>query len=209
MEYLSKQRINRTWYIAVFCRIADFYLEIEQEVVLRLFDFFKTLSSRLESRIFQHMGSTHHQLFPDFEFSRNAPVDVGKHLYSTNITMLNKDNKRSCLLPKMVPTGAPWQQIHLLARKQKKIYVESFDMAPIKFTLRLVAIWFLRRYTAVCYQLSLFSFLPIVLLNPWYITSDNALLFSSCSFSSSPWMLRNGVLTSGESLIHVCPNFMR
>ncbi|XP_022855282.1 putative vacuolar protein sorting-associated protein 13D [Olea europaea var. sylvestris] len=138
-------------------RIADFYLEIEQEVVLRLFDFFKTLSSRLESRIFQHMGSTHHQLFPDFEFSRNAPVDVGKHLCSTNITMLNKDNKRSCLLPKMVPTGAPWQQIHLLARKQKKIYVESFDMAPIKFTL---------------------------------------------SFSSSPWMLRNGVLTSGESLIH-------
>ncbi|KAL2484980.1 Protein of unknown function (DUF1162) [Abeliophyllum distichum] len=138
-------------------RIADFYLQIEQEVVLRLFDFFKTLSSRLESRIFQHVDSTQHQLFPDFEFSRNAFVDVGKRAYSTNITMLNQDYKRSCLLPKMVPIGAPWQQIYLLARKQKKIYVELFDMAPIKFTL---------------------------------------------SFSSSPWMLRNGVLTSGESLIH-------
>ncbi|CAH1434367.1 unnamed protein product [Lactuca virosa] len=48
-------------------------------------------------------------------------------------------------------------KIYLLARKQKKIYVELLEVAPITLTL---------------------------------------------SFSSSPWMLRNGILTSGEFLIH-------
>ncbi|KAJ8450353.1 hypothetical protein Cgig2_004810 [Carnegiea gigantea] len=60
-------------------------------------------------------------------------------------------------LPNMSPIGAPWQKIFLLARRQNKIYVEAFYLAPIKLTL---------------------------------------------SFSSSPWMVKKGGLTSGESLIH-------
>ncbi|KAF8412689.1 hypothetical protein HHK36_000657 [Tetracentron sinense] len=45
----------------------------------------------------------------------------------------NHNNNPS--LPSVVPIGAPWQQVFLLARRQKKIYVEVFDLAPIKLTL--------------------------------------------------------------------------
>lgn len=112
------------------CRMADLYLEIEQEIVLRLFEFCKTVSSRLQSRVYQHTGSTQNLLFPELEItgetSRNAPYSA----------ILVEDQKRKFLLPNIVPIGAPWQQIHLSARNQKKVYVELFDMGPIKLTLR-------------------------------------------------------------------------
>lgn len=90
------------------------------------------------------MDSTQNLLFPDSDFTgetpRNAPYSARldeKHPNHTGTALLSEDYKRSCLLPLMVPIGAPWQQIHLAARKQKKIYVELFDMGPIKLTLRL------------------------------------------------------------------------
>ncbi|KAH6809791.1 hypothetical protein C2S51_027574 [Perilla frutescens var. frutescens] len=144
-------------------RIADLYLEIEQEIVLRLFEFCKTVSSRLQTRVYQYMGSTQNLLFPELEItgetSRSNPYSARLEEKHTNYsgTTFVENRKRNCLLPLIVPIGAPWQQIHLAARKQKKVYVELFDMGPIKLTL---------------------------------------------SFSSSPWILRDGVLTSGESLIH-------
>ncbi|XP_011075732.1 uncharacterized protein LOC105160162 isoform X3 [Sesamum indicum] len=148
---------------SISLRIADFYLEIEQEIVLRLFEFCKTASSRLQNRVFQNIDFSQ-SLFFSVEFTgeitRNAQYSTRldeKHLNCTGTTLLTEDYKRSCLLPHVVPIGAPWQKIQLSARKQKKIYVELFDMGPIKLTL---------------------------------------------SFSSSPWILRNGVITSGESLIH-------
>ncbi|XP_057796881.1 intermembrane lipid transfer protein VPS13 isoform X2 [Salvia miltiorrhiza] len=149
---------------SISLRMADLYLEIEQEIVLRLFEFCKTVSSRLQSRVYQYVGSTQNLLFPELditgETSRNAPYSARldeKYTNNTGTTILVEDHKRKYLLPLIVPIGAPWQQIHLAARKQKKVYVELFDMGPIKLTL---------------------------------------------SFSSSPWILRDGVLTSGESLIH-------
>ncbi|KAL3650642.1 hypothetical protein CASFOL_007045 [Castilleja foliolosa] len=164
---VAKWRNNDTSLVSfesISLRIGDFYLEIEQEIVLRLFEFFKSASSRLQSRGFQHVDSTQNLLFSDLECSGETSINVQysarldeKHPNCTDNTLLSEDYKRSCLLPHIVPIGAPWQQIHLAARKQKKIYVELFDMGPIKVTL---------------------------------------------SFSSSPWILRNGVLTSGESIIH-------
>ncbi|PIN06335.1 hypothetical protein CDL12_21114 [Handroanthus impetiginosus] len=145
-------------------RIADFYLEIEQEIILRLLEFCQIASSRLQSRVSQNMYSTQDLLFSDLDFtgetSRNGQCSARleeKHSRSSGTTMPSEDYRRSPLQPHMVPIGAPWQQIHIVAQKQKKIYVELFDMGPIKLTL---------------------------------------------SFSSSPWILRNGILTSGESLIH-------
>lgn len=145
-------------------RVADCHLEIDQDLILSLFDFIKTLSSRLQSRVLQHSNSTDHPLFDGVSIMNTsnsidwAPKksDVNE-CYLVNIPVLQENSNRTSLLPLIVPIGAPWQQIHLLAKKQKKIYVELFDVAPIKLTL---------------------------------------------SFSSSPWLLRNGVLTSGESLIH-------
>ncbi|KAL0336666.1 UNVERIFIED_CONTAM: Vacuolar protein sorting-associated protein 13 [Sesamum radiatum] len=148
---------------SISLRIADFYLEIEQEIVLRLFEFCKTASSRLQNRVFQNIDFSQNLFFPvEFtgEITRNGQYSTRldeKYLNCTGTTLLTEDCKRSCLLAHVVPIGGPWQKIQLSARKQKKIYVELFDMEPIKLTL---------------------------------------------SFSSSPWILRNGVITSGESLIH-------
>ncbi|KAL3830664.1 hypothetical protein ACJIZ3_019466 [Penstemon smallii] len=155
---ISKWRNNDTSLVSfesISLRIADFYLDIEQDIILRLFEFCKTASSRLQSRIFQHMHSTQHPLFHDLDFAEISGNE--KQSNFTNATLLQEDYRKGCLLLHMVPIGAPWQQVQIPARKQKKIYVELFDLAPIKLTL---------------------------------------------SFSSSPWMLRHGVLTSGESLIH-------
>lgn len=124
--------------------MADLYLEIEQEIVLRLFEFCKTVSSRLQSRVYQDMGSTQNLLFPELEItgetSRNPPYSGRldeKYTNYTGTAILVEDHKRKYLLPLVVPIGAPWQQIHLAAPKQKKVYVELFDMGPIKLTLRL------------------------------------------------------------------------
>ncbi|KAM3303588.1 putative protein isoform X1 [Capsicum chacoense] len=145
-------------------RVADCHLELDQDVILSLFDFIKTLSSRLQSRVLQHSNSTDHPLSDCVSMMNTsnsidwAPMKSNvNECYSVNIPVFQENTSRTSLLPLIVPIGAPWQQIHLLAKKQKKIYVELFDVAPIKLTL---------------------------------------------SFSSSPWLLRNGVLTSGESLIH-------
>ncbi|XP_051121162.1 uncharacterized protein LOC127244726 [Andrographis paniculata] len=141
---------------SISLRVADFYLEIEQEIVLRLFEFCKTTSSRLRSRVFQNVDSSLNMLFPDSELVQYSSWFDERQSNSIGTTPISKDYI-SLFLPHIVPIGAPWQQIELDVQKEKKIYVELFDMEPIKVTL---------------------------------------------SFSSSPWILRNGVLTSGESLIH-------
>ncbi|XP_073032093.1 intermembrane lipid transfer protein VPS13 isoform X2 [Primulina eburnea] len=148
---------------SISLRISNFYLQIELEIGLRLFEFFKTVSSRLQTRVFQPVDSFLHQLIPDSVLTGDTSGRTQfslrlheKHLTSTSSSLLNKKHT-SYLLPHMVPIGAPWQKIHLSDQTQKKIYVEHFDMAPIKLTL---------------------------------------------SFSSSPRMLRNGVLMSGDSFIH-------
>ncbi|KAL7225811.1 hypothetical protein ACSBR1_021051 [Camellia fascicularis] len=147
-------------------RLTDFHLELEQEVILGLFDFFRTISSRSQVGFLTFMDSTLHPVTSDLGFIKesSAHTEVQKYVqlngvrsHPTNGNQFFENRKSGHLLPSVVPIGAPWQQIYLLARRQKKIYVEMFDLAPIKLTL---------------------------------------------SFSSTPWTLRNGVLTSGESLIH-------
>uniref|UniRef100_F6I5I0 Vacuolar protein sorting-associated protein 13 VPS13 adaptor binding domain-containing protein n=1 Tax=Vitis vinifera TaxID=29760 RepID=F6I5I0_VITVI len=147
-------------------RVADFRLELEQEVILSLLEFFRTVSSRFQSRVMPSMDSTWYPLIYDMEFVKKFSADDRSYDYgkenggqhqSIKFPLLTGNHKSNSSLPSIVPIGAPWQQIYLLAGKQRKIYVEVFDLAPIKLTL---------------------------------------------SFSSTPWMLRNGILTSGESLIH-------
>lgn len=94
--------------------------------MLRLFEFCKTASSRLQSRASRHTDSEQNLLFPDLDF---APYSASS----------DENHKRSFLVPHIVPIGAPWQKIQLTTQKQKKIYVELFDMGTIKLTLRLLA----------------------------------------------------------------------
>lgn len=123
--------------------MADCHLELDQDVILSLFDFIKTLSSRLQSRVLQHSNATDHPLFDGVSIMNTSnSIDWAlkksnvNEYYSVNIPVLQENSNRTSLLPSIVPIGAPWQQIHLLAKKQKKIYVELFDVAPIKLTLR-------------------------------------------------------------------------
>ncbi|CAK9168285.1 unnamed protein product [Ilex paraguariensis] len=137
----------------IILRVADVRLELEQEVILSLFDFFKTVSSRSQSNFLSYMDSTLQPLFSKLGCVReSAPYAVDHEFVKAN-----RDRETNPMHLSVGPIGAPWQQIYLLARTQKKIYVEMLDLAPIKLTL---------------------------------------------SFSSAPWMLRHGVLTSGESHIH-------
>ncbi|CAK7357552.1 unnamed protein product [Dovyalis caffra] len=141
--------------------VANFRLELEQEVILRLLDYCKAVSSRFQSNVLPFSDPKHPPLLCDAGFihaqTREHFKTNDSQLLAINLSALSKSQTSSAALTSVVPIGAPWQHISFLDRRQKKIYVELFDLAPIKFTL---------------------------------------------SFSSAPWMLRNGVLTSGESLIH-------
>lgn len=127
------------------CRVADFRLELEQEVILSLLEFFRTVSSRFQSRVMPSMDSTWYPLIYDMEFVKKFSADDRSYDYgkenggqhqSIKFPLLTGNHKSNSSLPSIVPIGAPWQQIYLLAGKQRKIYVEVFDLAPIKLTLR-------------------------------------------------------------------------
>ncbi|XP_074366463.1 intermembrane lipid transfer protein VPS13 isoform X3 [Apium graveolens] len=145
-------------------KIADFHLELEQEVIQSVFEFFKTISSRFSGDVLPD-GVSMLNLTSEFglveitsTYSQgHEGVKSADQISASNIPIVTGNHKSSSILPSVVPIGAPWQQIYLLARTQKKIYVELLDLAPINLTL---------------------------------------------SFSSSPWMPMNGVVTSGESVIH-------
>ncbi|ESR43047.1 hypothetical protein CICLE_v100108862mg, partial [Citrus x clementina] len=147
-------------------RVADFCLELEQEVILTMLEFIKTVSPRFQKTVLPLPDSTLHPVVYDLGSAKESSIrDLNFEIMQARRDFLpgmndptsNRSQRSSSFLPSVVPIGAPWQQIYLLARRQKKIYVELLDLSPIKFTL---------------------------------------------SFSSAPWMLRNGFPTSGESLIH-------
>lgn len=156
-----KKDISLVSFEYISLRVANFRLELDQEVILRLLDFYKAVSSRFQSNVLPFSDPKHPPLLCDGGFihaqTREYFKTIDSQLLGINLSSLSKSQINSAALPPVVPIGAPWQHISFLDGRQKKIYVELFDLAPVKFTL---------------------------------------------SFSSSPWMLRNGILTSGESLIH-------
>ncbi|KFK27746.1 hypothetical protein AALP_AA8G423700 [Arabis alpina] len=136
-------------------RIGEFALELELQTLLSLLEFVKAVLPNSQARPLPLSDPTLHPLIYDTGSKDVSLEDAPPH--ARNIPVFNKSQRSIVSLPIVVPIGAPWQQIHLLARRHRKIYVETFELAPIKFTL---------------------------------------------SFCSAPWMLRNGILTSGESVIH-------
>ncbi|XVF82463.1 hypothetical protein PTKIN_Ptkin16aG0050400 [Pterospermum kingtungense] len=150
-----KKDVSLVSFEYISLRVADFCLELEQELILSLLYFFKAVYPGFQSQVLPFSDPIFNEGFMHGQTCEH--VKAREQLQGVGTPVLGKSDETDALLPLIVPIGAPWQQIHLLARRHRKIYVESFDLAPIKFTL---------------------------------------------SFSSSPWMLRNGLLTSGESLIH-------
>ncbi|KAJ1693233.1 hypothetical protein LUZ63_009931 [Rhynchospora breviuscula] len=118
---LSFQHIN----IAV----APLCIELEERLVLSLLDFFRTVSSRLHARSLEN-DSDLHLLESYRELRSNSFLrKPSKDLYHVEGGIKNG------LLPSVVPIGAPFHQIYLLARRQRKIYVELFELAPIELSL--------------------------------------------------------------------------
>ena len=108
--------------------VAPVRLELEERLVLSMIEFFRSVSSRINLGHFEKSlelsilgGAT--DLLREYE-------KISKHLPDKSLL------QDSELLPSVDPIGAPWQQIHLLARKQKKVYIELFQLTPVKLTFR-------------------------------------------------------------------------
>ncbi|XP_077218039.1 vacuolar protein sorting-associated protein, putative (DUF1162) isoform X2 [Tasmannia lanceolata] len=136
-------------------RLAPIRIEFEELVLLSLVDFVRTVNLNLQSRTerrsnseLQTMDSGSRggpEFFPhvwDYESMKN--ISSGQ-FHSLSVSQFLESHGSFPSLPSVVPIGAPWQQIFLLARRQKKIYVEVFNLAPVKLTVSFSSTpWMLR-----------------------------------------------------------------
>lgn len=111
-------------------RAAEFHLELEQEVVLGLSEFVKSVYLRFQNGVMPFSDPTLLPLLHD------NPLVGNPHSHIPISSVQHKNQRISVLFPSVIPVGAPSQQIYQLARRQRKIYVEMFDVGAIKFTLR-------------------------------------------------------------------------
>lgn len=125
--------------------MADFALELEQEVILSVLDFIKTVSQSSQTTVLPFADSTVNPVTYESGSVKDSSVHgqnfeyfkaMQDQHYRMNDPALGKSQRCAASLPSVVPIGAPWQQIYLLARRQKKIYVQLFDLFPIKCILR-------------------------------------------------------------------------
>ncbi|KAK1306903.1 hypothetical protein QJS10_CPA10g00690 [Acorus calamus] len=119
-------------------RLSPLRIEIEEQILLSLIDYIKTLVSRLQSTNMPNQSWVDggfgecFQLVQTYERSRD--INTVKPC-SLKVSQFTDNHKIMESLPSIVPIGAPWQKLFLLARRQKKIYVEAFDLASIKLTI--------------------------------------------------------------------------
>ncbi|KAL9243679.1 hypothetical protein vseg_017537 [Gypsophila vaccaria] len=144
-------------------RFKDLQLALDLELLLKLVDFFKSIPllnpeiatsvSRMDLQT-SGVADISHAIAP----SHTDFVQANGDRLSSKVDYSPSDPcTSSTSLPDIVPVGAPWQKIFLLARRQNKIYMEAFYVSSFKMTL---------------------------------------------SFSSNPWMLKHGGLSSADSFIH-------
>lgn len=114
----------------IFGSVAPLCIELEERLVLSLLDFSRAVSSRLHARSLEN-NSDLHLLEAYRELRTNSFLRrPSRDLYNV------ESGTQNGLLPSVVPIGAPFHQIYLLARRQRKIYVELFELAPIELSLR-------------------------------------------------------------------------
>ncbi|WVZ95400.1 hypothetical protein U9M48_041168 [Paspalum notatum var. saurae] len=129
VSFISYQCINIS--------VAPVRLELEERLVLSMIEFFRSASSRinlghLEKSLELNILGGATDMLREYE-------KVSKHISDKPLV------QDSGLLPSVVPVGAPWQQIHLLARKQKKVYIEMFQLTPVKLTFSFTSTPWLNR----------------------------------------------------------------
>lgn len=124
-----KKDISLISFEYITLRVAEFHLELEQEVVLGLSEFVKSVYLRFQNGAMPFSDPTLLPLLHD------TPLLGNSHSHIPIGSAQNKNQRISVLFPSVIPVGAPWQQIYQLARRQRKIYVEMFNVGAIKFTL--------------------------------------------------------------------------
>ncbi|KAL4187276.1 hypothetical protein AMTRI_Chr09g38240 [Amborella trichopoda] len=126
-------------------RLAPMHVELEEQVLFNLLDLFRAMTLRIQSRSFQEpkfelltMGNGTNNSkkkfahFQNYEFVKNQKSG---HLHFLKIHKFMECRTIKSSLAPVVPIGAPGQQIFLLARRQKKLYIELFHVAPIMLTV--------------------------------------------------------------------------
>ncbi|OEL27452.1 putative vacuolar protein sorting-associated protein 13A [Dichanthelium oligosanthes] len=104
VSFVSYQCINIS--------VAPVRLELEERLVLSMIEYFRSVSSRI------NLG----HLEKSLELSiLGGATDMLREYEKISKHLSDEPLVQDCeLLPSVIPVGAPWQQIHLLARKQKK-----------------------------------------------------------------------------------------
>ncbi|KAH7688710.1 Vacuolar protein sorting-associated protein 13 [Dioscorea alata] len=115
--------------------LAPFCIEFDEQILSSLLEFFRTISSRLLSQTIQNDFQLHTLEYQNGQYSLSR---ISKCL----------ETRSTISLPSVAPIRAPWQHIYLFARKQKKIYVEFFELAPIKLSISFSSTpWMMRNET--------------------------------------------------------------
>lgn len=130
---------------SVTVRVAALRLEFEEHMILRLVDFVKSLSWRFWKGSTQEQNSdmwilkygigqvnTSSTDVRNFEFVKNPH---SSQLHFLKVMKVMESYKSEPSPAAVMPIAAPWQQIFLLARRRRKIYVEIFHIAPMKLTI--------------------------------------------------------------------------
>lgn len=158
----------------MFGSIAPFHLELEERLVFSMIDFIRSVSTRI------HLGQLDRSfdlgILDDATDIFGRYEKISKRISGKPQSSYMVEAQQDQLLPSVVPIGAPWQQIHLLARKQKKVYIELFELTPIKLTFRLFCLCFYFSWTS---------------LQKSVISQFICLHVFCCSFTSTPWLNRN------------------
>ncbi|CAA7410691.1 unnamed protein product [Spirodela intermedia] len=124
-------------------RVAPLTIELEELVLLQFLAFLRSVSSSLENGILKNQHSELCTLEHDQGYKNHLPEDVDGEIYGMSMTSRQFHSYKEARfverytspLPFVVPIGAPWQRISLLARHQKKIYIEAFELAPVSLTV--------------------------------------------------------------------------
>lgn len=153
-------------------RLAPLCFELEEQILLYLLDFLRIVNSRVrrtsqnnfEQRTLGYCSDA------SYKFVRGRSYMYEQYNLLRPAEFM--DTGDSELLPFVVPLGAPWQEIYLLARRQKKIYVEVFELAPIKLSLS-------------------FSSTPLITRTEVFTEVDNLTRISSNAFQRGIMALAN------------------
>ncbi|ONK64446.1 uncharacterized protein A4U43_C07F26050 [Asparagus officinalis] len=131
----------------IHLRLSPLCIELEEQVLLNLLDFFRVVSLRLQSKNLQNNFETRTEAY-GIGVSRQFPANHRDHMHiGYNVSRLSKitDTDKKKLLPSVFPIGTPWQQIYLSAKRQKKMYIEVLELAPIKLSLSFTSTpWMIR-----------------------------------------------------------------